>query len=68
MQGVICSSEFDHLLFLKRVDFPIIRGPLWLSTTLLKVNTSFPLPDLPNQPMDCYQIIGEDEAPLGDAT
>jgi hypothetical protein len=34
---------------------------------LLKVNTSFPLPDLPNQPRDCYQIIGEDEAPLGDA-
>jgi hypothetical protein len=33
---------------------------------LLKVNTSFPLPDLPNQPRDCYQIIGEDEAPLGD--
>jgi hypothetical protein len=29
---------------------------------LLKVNTSFPLPDLPNQPRDCYQIIGEGEA------
>jgi hypothetical protein len=34
---------------------------------LLKVNTTFPLPDLLNQPRDCYQIIGEDEAPLGDA-
>jgi hypothetical protein len=34
---------------------------------LLKVNTSFPLPDLPNQPRDCYQIIGEGEAPLGNA-
>jgi hypothetical protein len=34
---------------------------------LLKVNTTFPLPDLPNQPRDCYQIIGEGEAPLGDA-
>jgi hypothetical protein len=33
----------------------------------LKVNTTFPLPDLPNQTMDCYQIIGEGEAPLGDA-
>jgi hypothetical protein len=32
-----------------------------------KVNTSFPLPDLPNQPRDCYQILGEDEASLGDA-
>jgi hypothetical protein len=34
---------------------------------LLKVNTTFPLPDLPNQPRDCYQIIGEGEVPLGDA-
>jgi hypothetical protein len=34
---------------------------------LLKVNTTFPLPDLPNQPRDFYQIIGEGEAPLGDA-
>jgi hypothetical protein len=33
----------------------------------LKVNSTFPLPDLPNQPRDCYQIIGEDEASLGDA-
>jgi hypothetical protein len=33
----------------------------------LKVNSIFPLPDLPNQPRDCYQIIGEDEAFLGDA-
>jgi hypothetical protein len=32
-----------------------------------KVNTPFPLPDLPNQPRESYQIIGEDEAPLGDA-
>jgi hypothetical protein len=24
---------------------------------LLKVNTTFPLPDLPNQPRDCYQIM-----------
>jgi hypothetical protein len=38
-----------------------------LELNLLKVNTTFPLPDLPNQPMDCYQIIGEGEAPLGDA-
>jgi hypothetical protein len=34
---------------------------------LLKVNSSFPLPYLPNQPRDYYQIIGEGEAPLGDA-
>jgi hypothetical protein len=34
---------------------------------LLKVNTSFPLPDLLNQPRDCYQIIDEGEVPLGDA-
>jgi hypothetical protein len=34
---------------------------------LLKVNTTFPLPDLPNQPRDYYQIIGEGEAPLGEA-
>jgi hypothetical protein len=33
----------------------------------LKVNTSFPLPDHRNQPRDYYQIIGEDEVPLGDA-
>jgi hypothetical protein len=32
-----------------------------------KVNTSFPLPDLPNQPRESYQIIGEDETSLGDA-
>jgi hypothetical protein len=38
-----------------------------LKLDLLKVNTTFPLPDLENQPMDCYQIIGEDEARLGDA-
>jgi hypothetical protein len=25
------------------------------------------LPDLLNQPRDCYQIIGEDEVSLGDA-
>jgi hypothetical protein len=31
-----------------------------------KVKPSSPLPDLPNQPRDCYQIIGEDEAALGD--
>jgi hypothetical protein len=34
---------------------------------LLKVNTSFPPPDHSNQPRDCYRIIGEGEAPLGDA-
>jgi hypothetical protein len=28
-----------------------------LEPGLLKVNTTFPLPDLPNQPRDCYQII-----------
>jgi hypothetical protein len=33
----------------------------------LKVNSTFPLPDLSNQPRDYYQIIGEDEASLGDA-
>jgi hypothetical protein len=33
----------------------------------LEVNPTFPLPDLPNQPRDCYQIIGDDEASLGDA-
>jgi hypothetical protein len=33
----------------------------------LKVNSTFPLPDLPNQPRDFYQIIGEDEVSLGDA-
>jgi hypothetical protein len=38
-----------------------------LEPDLLKVNSSSPLPDLPNQPRDCYQIIGEGEAPLGDA-
>jgi hypothetical protein len=38
-----------------------------LEPDLLKVNTTFPLPDLPNQPRESYQIIGEDEAPLGDA-
>jgi hypothetical protein len=32
----------------------------------LKVNSTFHLPDLPNQPRDCYQMIGEDEASLGD--
>jgi hypothetical protein len=34
---------------------------------LLKVNSTFPLPDLPNQPRYCYQIIGEGEVALGDA-
>jgi hypothetical protein len=38
-----------------------------LEPELLKINTSFPFPDLPNQPRDYYQIIGEDEAPLEDA-
>jgi hypothetical protein len=38
-----------------------------LEPKLLKVNTSFFLPDLPNQPRDCYQIICEGETPLGDA-
>jgi hypothetical protein len=33
----------------------------------LKVTSTFPLPDLPNQPRDCNQIIGEYEASLGDA-
>jgi hypothetical protein len=33
----------------------------------LKVNSTFPLPGLPNQLRDCYQIIGEDEVSLGDA-
>jgi hypothetical protein len=33
-----------------------------LELDLLKVNTTFPLPDLPNQPRDCYQIIGEGES------
>jgi hypothetical protein len=33
---------------------------------LLKVNPIFPFPDLPNQPRDLYQIIGEFEASLGD--
>jgi hypothetical protein len=33
----------------------------------LKVNSTFSLTDLPNQPRDCYQIIGEDEASPGDA-
>jgi hypothetical protein len=32
-----------------------------------KVKTSFPLPNLPNQPRESYQIVGEDEVPLGDA-
>jgi hypothetical protein len=34
---------------------------------LLKVKPSSPLPDLPNQPRENYQIIGEDESPIGDA-
>jgi hypothetical protein len=34
---------------------------------LLKVNSSFPSPDLSNHPMDCNRIIGENEASLGDA-
>jgi hypothetical protein len=38
-----------------------------LEPELLKVNTSFPLPDLPNQPRGCYQITSEDEASLGGA-
>jgi hypothetical protein len=33
----------------------------------LKVNSTFPLPDLPHQPRDFYQIISEDEVYLGDA-
>jgi hypothetical protein len=33
----------------------------------LKVISSFLSPDFPNQPMDCYQIIEEDEASLEDA-
>jgi hypothetical protein len=33
----------------------------------LKVNSTFPLLDLPNQPSDCYKIIGEYEESLGDA-
>jgi hypothetical protein len=40
---------------------------LQLELDALKVNSTFPLPDLPNQPRDCYKIIGEDEASLGDA-
>jgi hypothetical protein len=43
------------------------EGFLQLELDPLKVNSTFPLPDLPNQPRDCYQIIGEDEASLGDA-
>jgi hypothetical protein len=38
-----------------------------LEPDLPKVKPPFPFPDLSNQPRDCYQIIGEDEAPLGDA-
>jgi hypothetical protein len=38
-----------------------------LEPDLLEVNTTFPLPDLPNQPRESYEIIGEDEVPLGDA-
>jgi hypothetical protein len=34
---------------------------------LLEVKPSSPSPDLPNQPKDFCQIIGEGEAPLGDA-
>jgi hypothetical protein len=34
---------------------------------LLNVNTSSPLPDVPNQLRESYQIIGEGEVPLGDA-
>jgi hypothetical protein len=54
-----------------------LSAPAWLTARqvrieklepeLLKINTTFPLPYLPNQPRDCYQIIGEDEASLGDA-
>jgi hypothetical protein len=40
---------------------------LQLELEFPKVNTSFPLPDLPNQPRDSYQIICEGEVPLGDA-
>jgi hypothetical protein len=43
------------------------EGFLQPEPDLLKVNPSFPLPDFPNQPRDCYKIIGEDEASLGDA-
>jgi hypothetical protein len=32
----------------------------------LNVKCTFPLPDLPNQSRDCYQIIGEYEASLRD--
>jgi hypothetical protein len=38
-----------------------------LELDLLKVNTTFPLPDIPNQPIDCNKILVEGEAPLGDA-
>jgi hypothetical protein len=38
-----------------------------LEPDLLMVNTTFPLPDLLNQPRDCYQITDEGEVPLGDA-
>jgi hypothetical protein len=40
---------------------------LQLELDPLKVHSTFPLPDLSNQPRDCYQIIGEDEVSLGDA-
>jgi hypothetical protein len=32
----------------------------------LNVNSSFPSPNLSNQPKACYQIIGEGEVSLGD--
>jgi hypothetical protein len=43
------------------------RGFLQPEPDILKVKPSSPLPNLPNQQKESYQIIGEDEAPLGDA-
>jgi hypothetical protein len=74
------KDEWEHMKnsmnrWLKASSQPSTRGA-WtvhmvrrqqLEPDLLKVNSSFPLPDVPNQPRDCYQIIGEGEAPLGDA-
>jgi hypothetical protein len=61
--GLSGSSRTVHHAPMDRLP----GGFLQPEPNLLEVKPSSPLPDLPNQPMDCDQIIGEGEAPLGDA-
>jgi hypothetical protein len=58
------SDELDEQKATRTVGACLGRCSMAL---LLKVNTIFPLPDLPKHLRDFYQIIGEDEVSLGDA-